>query len=103
MNFSEAKQIAESWVSVVSGGQTVIHWERTLSLPYGWVFFFNSSELIANPTNLGSALAGNVPILIERVNGELRVLGLKYQERLRDIESELPTACLLMSPEQPRW
>jgi hypothetical protein len=103
MNFNDAKQIAESWVGVISGNQAVIDREKTLALPYGWVFFYNSPEFIANPTNISMSLLGNVPILIERVNGELRVLGTMYQERLKEIESELPSACLLMSPEKPRW
>jgi hypothetical protein len=103
MIFSEAKQIAETWVKVVSDGQAVLHQEKTLALPYGWVFFYNSPEFIADPTNISTSLIGNVPILIERTNGELRVLGPRYKERLKEIEGELPAACLLSNPEQPRW
>jgi hypothetical protein len=40
MNFNDAKQIAESWVGVISGNQAVIDREKTLALPYGWVFFY---------------------------------------------------------------
>lgn len=66
-------------------------------------FFYNSRDFIANPSDFSLSLAGNVPILIERINGELRVLGPRYQERLKQIESELPSACLHMKPEQPYW
>jgi hypothetical protein len=103
MNFSEARQIAETWVKVTTGGQAVLYREKTLSLPYGWVFFYNSPTFIAEPTNVDTSLVGNVPILIERVNGELKVLGPRHQERLKQIEKELPPACLLMSPEQAKW
>lgn len=67
------------------------------------VFFYNSPEFIANPANSSAALVGNVPILIERFNGELRVLGPRYQERLEQIEKELPPACLQMKPEVAQW
>lgn len=103
MNFNQARRIAEVWVGVVFDGESIIYREKTLALPYGWVFFYNSPEFIADPTNLAAALVGNVPILIERTNGEVRVLGPKYQERLEQLESELPPACLLMRPEEPQW
>lgn len=103
MDFSAARQVASSWIEVVSSGSAVIHREKTVSLSYGWVFFYNSPEFIADPTNFSAALVGNVPILIERVNGELRVLGPRYQERLKQIEKELPPACLQMKPEMAQW
>lgn len=103
MNFNQAQQIAECWVSVVSGGKSIIYREKTFALPYGWVFFYNSPEFIADPTNISASLVGNVPILIERINGELRVLSPRYQDSLEKIERELPPACLLMKPEQPQW
>lgn len=103
MNFSAAREVAESWINVTSSGAAVIYREKTISLPYGWVFFYNSPEFIADPTNLEASLVGNVPILLERVNGELRVLGPRYEERLREIESSLPPACLQMRRELPQW
>lgn len=103
MNFSAAKKVAESWVNAVTDGKAVLYREKTLALSYGWVFFYNSPDFIAEPTDLSLSLVGNVPILMERVNGELRVLGPSYQERLKQIERELPSACLLMKPEQPQW
>jgi len=77
--------------------------EKVVALPYGWIFFYNSAEFIADSTAYEHALLGNVPILIDRVNGELRVLGPRYQERLQEIETELPAACLRMTPEAPSW
>ncbi|MRW89030.1 hypothetical protein GJ699_03440 [Duganella sp. FT80W] len=103
MNFAMARQVAEAWVRAVSDDEASIWPEKTQALPYGWVFFYNSKEFIADATNLSAALVGNVPILIERTNGELRVLGPRYEERLAQIEKELPAACMQAKPEQPRW
>ena len=44
MNFKEAEEIAEVWVKVVSVGKAIIYREKTLALPYGWGFFYNTSE-----------------------------------------------------------
>jgi hypothetical protein len=103
MIFSAAKKIAECWISVVTDGQAVLDREKVLALPYGWVFFYNAPEFIADRTKIEFSLLGNVPILIERVNGELRVLSAQYEERLRELELELPAARLRMTPELPSW
>ena len=103
MNFREAWKIAECWVSTVTDDQAILDRENTLALPYGWVFFYNSAEYIADRSNFEHSLVGNVPILIDRVNGELRALGPRYENRLREIESELPQACLGMTPVAPAW
>ncbi|MYM36421.1 hypothetical protein GTP38_19005 [Duganella sp. FT94W] len=103
MIFSAAKKIAECWISVATDGQAVLDREHVVALPYGWIFFYNAPEFIADRTKIGFSLVGNVPILIERVNGELRVLGPRYEERLRELELELPVACLSMRPELPSW
>jgi hypothetical protein len=103
MNFGEARKIAECWVSTVTDDQAILDRENTLALPYGWIFFYNSAQYIADRSKFEHALVGNVPILIDRVNGELRVLGPRYENRLREIESELPQACMRMTPETPAW
>lgn len=103
MNFSAARQVAECWVSVVTDGDAILDQDNVVTLPYGWVFFYNSAEFIADRTKLEASLIGNVPILIERVNGEVRVLGPRFEERLKEIELELPPAQLRMTPETPKW
>jgi len=103
MIFSAAKSVAECWVSAVTDGLGILDKEKVVALPYGWIFFYNSAEFIADRTAYEHSLLGNVPILIDRVNGELRILGLRYEERLREIELELPVACVRMTPESPRW
>lgn len=82
MIFSAARKIAECWVSVATDGQAVLDVEKVLALPYGWVFFYNLPDFIADSTKIEFSLVGNVPFLIERTNGELRVLGPRYQECL---------------------
>jgi Immunity protein 35 len=103
MNFSEARKIAECWVSTVADDQAILDRANTFALPYGWVFFYNSAEYLADRSKLEHALVGNVPILLNRTNSELRVLGPQYESRLQEIESELPQACMRMTPEKPSW
>lgn len=103
MIFSGARRVAECWVSVVTDGQAVLDQENVLALPYGWVFFYNSADFIADRTKLEASLVGNVPILIDRVDGGVRVLGPRYEEHLKEIERMLPAARLRMTPETPSW
>jgi len=96
-------QLAASWVRLITQGQAVICRSQTIALPYGWVFFYNLPEFVADPSKLEFSLVGNVPILVDRINGELRVLGPRYKNRLKELEREMPSACLQMKPEDPRW
>ena len=101
MIFNTARKVAECWVAAVTEGQAIVDIEKVVALPYGWVFFYNAPEFIADRTKIECSLVGNVPILIERVNGVLRVLGPRYEERLREPEAELPAVWLRMTPELP--
>ncbi|MGO4382587.1 hypothetical protein [Pseudoduganella sp. RAF53_2] len=101
MIFNAARKVADCWVSAATDDQAALDIERVVALPYGWVFFYNAPEFIADRTKIECSFVGNVPILIERINGELRVLGPRYEERLRELESELPAAWLSMTPELP--
>lgn len=103
MNFDVARELAASWISLTTEGAAVIHRDKTISLPYGWVFFYNSPEFLADPSNIDNSLVGNVPILVDRVNGELRVLGPRYMVRLKELERDIPSAFLQMKPEAPQW
>lgn len=103
MNFSEARKIAECWVSIVTDDQAILDRANTLALPYGWVFFYKSAEYLDDRSKLEHALVGNAPILIDRINSEVRVLGSRYENRLQEIERELPQACMRMTPETPTW
>jgi hypothetical protein len=103
MHFKQAAEIAEAWVRVTSHGAAAIWREKTIAMPYGWVFFYNAPEFIENPENHTASLVGNVPILVERVNGDVRVLGVRYKEVLAALEAQMPPARLQMRPELPAW
>lgn len=45
----------------------------TIAKPYGWVFFYNSRELLET-RNISFALGGNGPIIVEH-NGRTHSLG----------------------------
>ena len=65
--------------------------------PYGWVFFYQSSEFLRS-RKAEHQLAGNSPILIDRINGELRVFGTArpIADYLEEYESSIPQSRLEM-------
>lgn len=102
-SFSIARSLAEAWVRIVLEDTAEIVPEFTITKPYGWVFFYNSVEFIRDPSNDMAALLGNAPILVDRINGEIRVLGTAQPTEvyLSEYERSLPAACLQMHPEWP--
>ena len=109
LTFSEARRIAEAWVDILTEGSAALDRERTLVKPYGWMFCWNSKAFLANRTMEESALVGNVPIFVDRVNGEvLRVgpfgtAGPDGVHWFAEYEASIPPARLKMTPEQPNW
>lgn len=77
----------------------------TISKPYGWVFFYQSLAFVRDPSNISAALAGNGPILVDRINGEIRVFGTARPMEwfLKEYEQSLPPARLQMRPEEAVW
>jgi Immunity protein 35 len=102
--FVQARQIAEEWVRIVSNGSAKLAREARRARPYGWVFFYQDAAFL-NGSEGSSPLAGNAPILIDRVNFEVRVFGTarSVDEYLKDYERTVPGARLLQSPEEPSW
>jgi hypothetical protein len=100
-SFAQARRIAESWVAVVTDGDAELVREAVQGKPYGWVFFCQSTAFLSNPDNNAARLAGNAPLIIDRVNGKVRVLGttLPLKTYLARYEGKLPTARLRMSPD----
>ena len=95
VTYSKAKSLAEAWVHLMCDGQAELVEASTLKKPYGWVFFYRGKKGI---------LAGNAPILVERVNGELRVMGTarRVEDYLSEYEASIPPARLEMSlPAEP--
>ena len=74
LTFAQAWELAETWVRVIGGDKFVIVKEYTLKRPYGWVFFYQSRDYLASGNWL-DALYGNAPIIVDRVDGEIRVTG----------------------------
>src|SRR3569833_1250647 len=94
VSFNKARELAEAWVRVIMNGEAELIRQATLSKPYGWVFFYQSSEFVRDSTNTLAALAGNAPIVVDRINGEIRVLGTArpVEWYLSEYERSLPPA-----------
>lgn len=105
LTFAKARQLAESWVRIVCGDGIELVQSSTVAKPYGWVFFYQSSAFLKNPDDISLALAGNAPFIIDRINGEVTVLGTAVPtvDYLQHFETCLPPERLLMKPEQPVW
>ena len=103
LTFSQASDLAETWVRVTTGDQAVIAKEHTLKRPYGWIFFYQGRSYLASGKT-SDKLAGNAPILIDRVDGEIRVTGTmqSLEAYLARYEAGLPAARMQMSlPKEP--
>ncbi|TAK63483.1 MAG: hypothetical protein EPO18_06710 [Methylobacter sp.] len=105
MPFSKARQIAEVWVAVMTDGCAEIVREAVQAKPYGWIFYYQSSAFLHDKSKFSEALVGNAPFIVDRINGEIRVLGTGglLEQRLSEYERSLPAACLLAKPEAARW
>lgn len=74
-----ATRIAEEYlrahplIASVDGG-VCLNLERTRSLPYGWVFFYNSRRFFETGDIL-HALGGNAPFLVEAATGRVVEFG----------------------------
>ena len=97
LSYAKALELAANWVRVVTDGRLQIIEERTITKPYGWVFFYNSPDPKV-------VIAGNAPIIVDRVNGEVRITGTgrALKSYLDDYEATLPPARLQMGlPSEP--
>ena len=103
LTFDQAFELAETWVRVTTGDHAVIVNESTLKRPYGWVFFYESRDFISSG-KMRDKLAGNAPILVDRVNAEIRITGTArpLNVYLEEYEAGLPTGRKQMSlPKEP--
>ena len=95
MNYTQAKELAATWVRLNSDDEAELVEKITIKKPYGWVFFYEAKD---------GALGGNAPIIINRLSLELRVTGTAYSTEtyLKEYESTLPPVWLTMSlPREP--
>lgn len=51
--------------------------DRTLTRPFGWVFFYQSRAFI-DSGDVGKMLAGNAPIIVDRDTAELHITGTAH-------------------------
>jgi hypothetical protein len=104
MDFTKAATLATAWMDIVCEGNARIIPEATIAKPYGWIFFYQSKELLDGGA-ISAALAGNGPIIVNRHTYELRVTGTAkpLEHYLVQYEQSLPPACLQVAPQLPRW
>ncbi len=102
LTFSQASELAEAWLRILHSQCAIVR-EATLKRPYGWVFFWQSRAYLET-RDWKKMLGGNAPIIVDRVNGEVRVTGtaLPLEKYLAEYEATLPPARLQLSlPEEP--
>jgi hypothetical protein len=101
-NYQQAEKLATAWVDILLDGRAAIMPEHTITRPYGWVFFYQSKEYIADQ-KFEHMLVGNAPIIVDRIDGEIRVTGTARptEEYLAEYEASLPVGRLKMKPEFP--
>ena len=103
--FEQAARLAKAWIDVMGEGLAELDPGPTIAKPYGWVFFYQSSEFLRDTSDFRNALVGNAPFLVDRVDGEVRVLGTAHSVEwyLAEYEKTIPVARLQMGIEQPAW
>ena len=95
-DFRAVAAVAQAWFAASDdGGSLSLDTDYVITRPYGWVLFGRH--------DLDLAMTGSPAILIDRINGELRVLGtgLPLPVALARYESTVPAAWLSMTPEVP--
>lgn len=101
-SYAKAKSLAQLWIELNSQTEVQLIDEETISKTYGWVFFYQSKKYLETE-NFSEMLVGNAPILINRINGELKVLGTAHtvEHYLEEYEKTIPKTGLNMKPEFP--
>ena len=68
--------------------EIVVDEPRTITKPYGWVFFYNTRRFLERREAL-YALGGNGPIIVEAATGKITRLGTArpVDEEVADFES----------------
>jgi Immunity protein 35 len=101
LGYRQAEELAATWVRLATDGRGVLQDEQTVDKPYGWVFFYQSREWIESPKT-EDGLIGNAPIIVDRINGEIRVTGTAQpiEEYIAAYEASIPPAQLRMTPEK---
>ncbi len=96
--FKEAEELAKTWVRIATDDSCEI--TKIDDKPYGWVFFYRGKNYDPDDTN--TLVAGNAPIIVNRINFEILVTGTAHpiEHYIDEYENSLPEACLQMTPER---
>lgn len=96
--YNKARKLAETWIELTTNSSCEII--KVEDKPYGWVFYYNAKNFDEDDTS--THIAGNTPIIIDRIDGEIRITGSAYptEHYLKEYEASLPEARLQMTPER---
>ena len=79
IDYKQAEEIVLHEISKFDIGddKAILLKEHTMVKPYGWLFFYNSKKYIETG-EFSYCLAGNAPILIDKV-GKVHITGTAYE------------------------
>lgn len=92
ITFADARQKLDLMLADIGkhieGGVVVLE-ERTITKPYGWIFFYNGRRFVET-RDIMHAIAGNGPIVILAETGEAIPLGTarRHAEEIARFEHE---------------
>jgi hypothetical protein len=79
--FHQAKQIIQSHLASISRDlepdAAVIVESATIERAFGWVFFYQSREYLKSGS-IRHALAGNAPLIVDRLTGDIVATGTTH-------------------------
>lgn len=103
LSYLQAEQLAEMLLDLQFGGKAVLLKDQTVSLPYGWVFYYQGRRWVETRSN-GDKIIGGGPILVDRFKADIRNItgaGTILQDWLADYEKSLHPNDLKATPQRP--
>jgi Immunity protein 35 len=99
VTIGEARNLAEGHLAKTAGTSpepVVIVDDSTIETDFGWIFFWNSKRYLESG-DFRDALAGNVPLIVDRANGSVHATCTflpieEIIERYRTVRGTLGTA-----------
>lgn len=83
--------MAACWVNLSCEVECQIVDDETIVRPYGWIFFYQSKRFLETG-EFAYQIAGNSPILVDRINFNLKTFGTakSIEEYLTEYERTIP-------------